>query len=195
MGVEVDEGDLVDLYVGALATFGTRIQQVTSTGWANATPCDDWTIRELVAHVVFGEAQLVEVLKGAARDSSGEFDVELIGENPLATWRGTALQAIAAVKEGSVFSKVFDLDLGEVPGSTLVGFRITENIVHGWDLSVALGGPIPIQENYADWLLEFWWPSASDLGKTNLFGEPVMPAEGSDSSTRLLALLGRTASP
>ena len=73
----------------------------------------------------------------------------------------------------------------------LLGARISDNVVHGWDISQALSVPYEIEEETAAWLLDFWLPSFDFLADSEHFSTPVEPVDDSPSA-RLLALLGRT---
>ena len=85
--------------------------------------------------------------------------------------------------------------MGAVTGAQLLNYRITDNIVHAWDVSVALTRPEPIADRFADWLLDFWQPVAGQIADTAMFGSPVEPAPGASPGDRLLALLGRVVNP
>jgi uncharacterized protein (TIGR03086 family) len=85
----------------------------------------------------------------------------------------------------------FELDMGTVDGRQLLGYRITDNVVHAWDLQVAVGRPVAIQDGFAEWLLDFWQPMAGQIADSEFFAAPSTPSSGS-ASDRLLALLGRT---
>ncbi|KAG1648475.1 hypothetical protein GQR58_029793 [Nymphon striatum] len=190
----MSDNDVVDLYVEALAAFGTVVQDLADHEWDLPTPATEWNVKQLVAHVVFGEAQLPTVLDGQAADTQASFNVEMLGSSPIAAWRGTALRAIEAAKAPGIADKVLELDRGSVAVRDLLGYRITDNVVHAWDLLVAAGRPEPIREDLAEWLLDFWKPKAAQLTGTEFFAAPTQPQSDSPSD-RLLALLGRSAPP
>lgn len=190
----VDGVDIVELYVAAVAGFGEAVRDVADHEWDLATPCPDWNVLEVVAHVVLGEAHLPSVLTGQTLKTQTEFSVELLGPTPVTTWRGTALKAIDAVRAPGVIDKHFDLDMGEVTGAQLLSYRITDNVVHAWDINVGCGRPAPIADDQANFLLDFWLPTALDLGQSDFFGPTAEPASDSPSD-RLLALLGRIPPP
>ena len=83
--------------------------------------------------------------------------------------------------------------LGELPGGVIIGFRGTENLVHGWDLARACGTDVDLPEALAERCLDFWLPLAGSDALAGHFGPPVMPPDGAPAGVRLLALLGRTA--
>lgn len=186
-----ESADVVEVYVEALAVFGNAVRDVADHEWDLPTPCPEWNVKEVVAHVVLGEAALPSVLAGEMTDTQAAFGSELLGSNPLAAWRGTALRAIEAAREPGVAARVFDLDMGAVTGEQLLNYRITDNVVHAWDISVGAGRPAPIAEPQAEWLLDFWMPAAAEMGESPFFAKPVQPVSDS-ASDRLLALLGRT---
>ncbi len=133
--------DVIELYVDALAVFGNAVRDVADHEWDLPTPATEWNVREVVAHVVLGEAHLPVVLAGETTATQSEFSVELLGSNPLTTWRGTALRAIEVVRAPGISTQVFDVDMGSVTGRQLLGYRITDNVVHAWDIHVAVGRP------------------------------------------------------
>ncbi len=186
--------DVVQLYVDALAAFGNAVRDIADHEWDLPTPSTEWNVKEVVAHVVLGEAHLPAVLEGNTSATQSELSVDLLGPSPLAAWRGTALRAIDAARAPGVSDKAFELDMGTVDGAQLLGYRITDNIVHAWDLQVAVGRPVAIPDRFAEWLLDFWLPMAGQIADSEFFAVPSTPASDS-ASGRLLALLGRTPPP
>jgi len=192
--VSTDAVDVIELYVAALADFGNAVRDLADHEWDLPTPSTDWNVKDVVAHVVLGEAQLPAVLSGSTTTTQSSFSVDLLGQSPLAAWRGTALKAIEAARADGVAEQTFELDMGTVPGRQLLGYRITDNVVHAWDLRVAAGRPEPIGDEFANWLLDFWQPMATQIADSGFFGSPKQPASDAPGD-RLLALLGRTPPP
>ena len=180
--------DVVDLYVRSSALFGEALSVVTIDLWNEPTLCGDWDIQALAVHVVSGEAQLISLVEdGIFIDQ--EIASGALGPDPLAVWRGTALKAISLVKktplDQSLPHPTMDLTL-----ERLLGARITDNAVHAWDLMKALGKDHVIEDDIAEWLLDYWLPLFDFLAESDHFDSPVTPANDSPSS-RLLGLLGR----
>ncbi len=194
MSNPADAVDVAQLYVDALAVFGNAVRGIADHEWDLPTPSTEWNVKQVVAHVVLGEAHLPLVLAGDTTTTTSELNVALLGSNPLTTWRGTALRAIDAAREPGVVDRSFDLDMGSVSGRQLLGYRITDNVVHAWDLQVAVGRPSAIEERFAEWLLDFWQPVAGRITDGEFFASPTQPASAT-ASDRLLALLGRTPPP
>ena len=85
-----DSADTIAAYTSACAFFGERLATVTDLDWERPTPCEGWDVRTLVAHVVTGEALVAQVLSGGGSWDAA-VDPSVLGLNPMASWRGTAL--------------------------------------------------------------------------------------------------------
>ena len=184
--------DTVAAYTSACAFFGERLARVNELDWTADTGCDGWDVRTLVAHVVTGEALVTRVLRdGGAWEADA--DPSILGLNPMATWRGTVLAAIESASAAGVLDALHPHAVGELPGGVIIGFRVTENLVHGWDLARACGTDVDLPEALAERCLDFWLPLAGSDALAGHFGPPVMPPDGAPAGVRLLALLGRAA--
>ena len=184
--------DTLAAYTSACAFFGERLAEVTELDWMAKTGCPDWDVRMLVAHVVTGEALVTRVLRdGGAWESQA--DPSILGLNPMAAWRGTVLAAIESASVDGVLDAMHPYAVGELPGAVIIGFRVTENLVHGWDLARACGTDIALPEALAERCLDLWMPLAGSDALSGHFGPTVMPPDGAPAGVRLLSLLGRTA--
>tara|TARA_Y100001970_G_scaffold51298_2_gene64902 strand:+ start:4194 stop:4760 length:567 start_codon:yes stop_codon:yes gene_type:complete len=184
--------NIFDLYTRSVAAFGEVLSNVPIDEWENPTPCTDWNIQMLVVHVVSGEVQVANLLESEIFVDP-DLSANILGPDPMSTWRGTALKAIGLVQQTPLDTRVphptMDLTL-----ERLLGARITDNVVHGWDLSQALSVPYETEEETSEWLLDFWLPLFDFLSDSDHFSAPVEPIDDS-ASARLLALLGRTLEP
>ncbi len=188
---EGDRTDTLAAYTSACAFFGERLSNVTDLDWDLPTPCDGWDVRTLVAHVATGEALVTQVLSGGG-SWDAEVDPSVLGLNPMTVWRGTALAALEVASGEGVLDAIHAHAVGDLPGGVIVGFRVTDNLVHGWDLARACGADVELPEVLAERCLDFWLPLAGSAGMGAHFGGPVMPPEGASAGVRLLSLLGRT---
>ena len=181
-----------ELHTRASALFGEQVASVQAHEWDLPTPCRDWNVRDVVAHVVVGESQIPPLFAGEAVASVADVNPSVLGTNPVATWRGTALAAISALAEVGDLDATVSHPLGEIRGETVVGFRISDNLVHAWDLASGLTRPIELPDDLALWCLDFWQPMVSELGPSGFFGEPQEPPADASVGGRLLSLLGRS---
>jgi len=184
--------EVVERYVEALAFFGGQVQGVQDHEWDLDTPCAEWNVKQLVAHVVLGEALLRRLIDGEAAGDQVEVDASVLGIHPMSTWRGTALAAIDAARTPGVVERGMDHPAGANSGGQILGSRISENLVHGWDVSVAVGRPVQLPEDLAEYVLDFWMPAFSDLSGSADYTPSLEPPPGAAAGVRLLALLGRS---
>lgn len=194
-GAAGDTGDdevVLDRLKRAAACFGEQLLAVGDEEWDLPTPCADWDVRSLVAHVVVGDAQVPRVLAGDATEATPEVDVTVLGHSPVSVWRGTAVAALAAFAEPGVLDRRHPHPVGRVTGRTVAGFRLTDHLVHAWDLARALGRDLELPPDLVDAALDFWLPRVDDLAPSGHFGEgPQQPPPDATPTQRLVALLGR----
>ena len=180
--------DPVDLYKRAAAFFGQQVIAIGDEEWDLPTPSSEWIVKAVVAHVVVTEAQMPDLIGGRAFERA-EVDVSVLGHDPVSVWRGTAVNALHAIADADLDNLV-DYASGTMPLRNVVGFRITENLVHGWDIATARGADADIDPEIAAWCLDFWLPLVNGLPGSGFFGAMVEPADD-EPGTRVLALLGR----
>ena len=196
MGVSAyTDEQLVDFFVRSSASFGEQVREVDGDEWIAPTPCADWDVRMVVAHVVVGDAQLPALVNGDKVDLVEEFDPSVLGNNPLAAWRGTALAAIRAFARPGALEQRYAHPLGHITGRRIIGFRITDSLVHAWDIARARGNDLALDPEIAEYCLDFWMPLASGLPASGYFGAASMPPDDADPGIRLLSLLGRGHGP
>ena len=180
--------EVLDLYRRAAATFGEQVAIIGDEEWDLPTPSTEWVVKAVVAHVVVGEAQLPDLIGGNAFELN-DVDASVLGHDPLSVWRGTALAALGAVGNADL-DVVVDHPVGRLPLHQVIGFRITENLVHAWDVATARGVAHKLDAEIANWCLDFWLPLADGLVASGYFGPMLEPASDTPGA-RLLALLGR----
>ena len=179
-------------YQRAAALFGETISTLSDDEWECVTHPDDWTCVTSTAWVVVGDSQLASAARGDALGQVPEFDAAILGGNPVASWRGTAVAAIGALRAIDAAAVIVPHPDGHVLLADLVAQRITENLLRAWDVGVAVGRPIDLPEDLADACLDFWAEHVDAVLAGGLLpDDPVEPAADAGVGERFLALLGR----
>ena len=182
-----------EAYQGAAAFFGETIAGLADHEWEASTG-DGWTVVTTVAWVVVGDSHIATAVAGEPLQSVGEFDAAVLGTAPVAAWRGTAVAAIAALREPGALDRTVSHPDGPLAVADLVGQRVSENLVRAWDIGRAIDAPTDVPEALADWCLGFWANHTDAIVAGGVLPEkPLEPAAGADAVTRLLALTGRRA--
>jgi uncharacterized protein (TIGR03086 family) len=162
--------------------------------WNEPTPCADWTVGELLNHIVAGNWWAGELARGATIDGVGSrLDGDQLGADALDAYDRSAEAAAAAFEAPGALDAPCAVSYGPVPGSVYAGHRFIDVLIHGWDLAVATGQSRTLEPELVDACWEVVEPQADILRTSGMFGGDIAAPADADSQTRLLALLGRTA--
>ncbi|KAB1947292.1 TIGR03086 family protein [Micromonospora sp. ALFpr18c] len=177
--------EVADRYVRRVETFARAAATVPDTGWGAPTPCGDWTVRDLVAHVA--EMNLIHF----GRVGVTPRPVPSLAEDPSGAWHAIREQVQAALADVDVAGARVGGRLGDWTYTQVVDRAIgMELVVHQWDLARALGWRARIDPADVDHL----WHTIELVGEEEVrfgFGPAVPPPDDADAQARLLAYLGR----
>jgi uncharacterized protein (TIGR03086 family) len=187
---------LLDPLATALDGTGQLVAAVTAEQWDLPTPCSDWTVRQLVNHVVGGNRLFTRVLHGEPlppRDQLGRRAAEdQLGDDPAGAYDASAGELLAALRAPGVLQRTWTVPAATLPGPAVVHLRTVEILVHGWDLAHAIGRPMPFPDELAAGELAF---SRDLLGRLpegrSPFAASSPVADDAPAVDRLAALLGR----
>jgi uncharacterized protein (TIGR03086 family) len=114
-----------DVFTGVLAN-------VSPDQLGAPTPCSEWTIHDLIEHVIGGNEN-VPIWAGGKEEPPAR-----PGDTVAAHLAAAAgAQQIFAGPDG--MSTMFKLPFGEIPGQLLIGMRTSDVLTHAWDLAAASG--------------------------------------------------------
>ncbi|MVO87246.1 TIGR03086 family protein [Streptomyces sp. p1417] len=178
----------------ALDLFTERVHGVGQEQWGASTPCTEWTVRDLVQHLLVEQLWVPPLVRdGATMEEVGDaFEGDMAGPDPVASWDTAADAARAAFAESGALDRTVHLSYGDTPARAYCAQMVTDLVVHSWDLSRAIGADERLPGDLVAAALHEVRPYASDLGKSGLFAPAVEPPPGADEQTKLLSLLGRT---
>lgn len=181
--------------IEAMAIFGRVLEQVTDEHLELSTPCTEWNVEALISHVVLGDASIPLLFDGKPLDVTVAIDPSILGRNPMATWRGTALAAIEAFRRPGAMEQIVSHPVGDRPGSVVARFRLVDLLGHSWDLATAIGVDVELPDDLAEAALEFLFPMVDPLKKSEFFdhGLQIEPPLDASPAVRFLALIGRDA--
>ena len=183
-----------EMYIGALEHFGSLVHQVPGDAWTAPTPCTEWDVRALVHHLVSEIAWTVPLLGGrSVTDVGDSLSGDLLGEDPVASWDAAAADALAAVNTDGAMELVIHLSRRDITGADYVFEVFNDLAIHGWDLARAIGADETIDPTYVAVIDERISPVIADLKASGQYGDEVIPPDGADAQTRLLAMFGRVA--
>jgi uncharacterized protein (TIGR03086 family) len=175
----------------ALDATGQLIATVPEASWTDPTPCPGWTVRDLVSHLVTGNAGFA-VEFGSAYQPPDSQALAAAADLPHA-YRDSAAALLEAIGQPGALDQIVTVPFGTVPGIVALHLRITEVLVHGWDLARATGQLVTFSEDVAEQELAFSRGKLSDIppGRSP-FAPPQPVADDAPAIDRLAACLGRT---
>ena len=153
------------------------------------TPCASFSVRGVLEHMSTGALSFSAAFRGeAVAEPQPDLSDVLAAFGPALTDLG------AAIASDGALSRVVAAPFGDVPGETFARFVVLDGLVHGWDLSRAVGVPYaPSDALVADVaaFAEDALPPLRDGGAT--FADAVEPRKGATPIERLAAFTGRQA--
>jgi uncharacterized protein (TIGR03086 family) len=184
---------LKDLYARATAGFGAAVHAVGEADWRLPTPCAEWDVRALVDHVVGEHRWVVPLLAGRTiADVGDELSGDLLGDDPVAAHDDAAAPSTAAVADADL-TAITHLSFGDVPAEEYIRQLLADLLIHGWDLSRALGlderlDPEVVAE------VAGWFTEREDLYRQVGAIGPRLSGEVADGQDSLLVAFGRNPS-
>lgn len=186
--------NLPQIHERALTATGKVVDGVTADQLELPTPCDGWSVRELLNHIVGGNYWAAELASGKTIAEVGDrLDGDTLGTDPQAAYRASAAVAAGAFNATGAMDAPCAVSYGPVPGSVYCGHRILDVAIHGWDLAQATGQQSPLDAPLVDDVAAILAPQIDMLEGSGMFGTRVEVPAGADAQTRLLAQLGRRA--
>lgn len=153
--------------------------------WDAPTPCTDWTVHDVVRHVIDSEREFLDRHQLPVAGSTPDAD-------PERAWNAHAEAVLAALSADGVADRGFDGYFGPTTiGDTMANFYGWDLAVHAWDVARATGQDSPIDDAEARELAagaEGW--GAALYGK-GVCGPALTVAADASEVDKLLAMVGR----
>lgn len=162
------------------------IGAVESGSWDRPSPCDGWTTRDVVAHIVDTQR---EFLAGRGLDVGERPDLD----DPAAGWHEHTDRVVALLTDSQLVAAPYEGYFGPTTlGATFEQFYIWDLLVHRWDIAQGAGIPVTYTDAELD-RIEAGADSFGDSLYMDSVCKPGVEADSGDRQARVLARLGRRA--
>ncbi len=178
--------DISERYARLADTMTRRVDGIPDSAWDDPTPCEEWTVRDLVKHLVETHAMFGGFVNVPAADGPAP------AEDPRGAWTAARDQMQAWLDDPEVARAEFE----GMGGTTTLQDSVNQFIcfdlnIHGWDLAHATG-----QDDTIDAAeLPVLWKDVQGLGdmlrSSGSCGAEVTPPEDATDQEKLVAFLGR----
>ncbi len=183
--------DTLDLFRASVGEFDRRVGAVGDDQWTNPTPCTDWSVRDLVNHLVAEDLWAPHLLSGATLEEVGDrFDGDVLGSDPRQAWRSARDRALAAATQEALAGAVHT-SMGVMPANDYLLQLFSDHLVHAWDLAQAIGADEQLPPELVAHCYEAAKPYEQMMKASGLFGETIDLPPGASPQDELLSLFGR----
>jgi uncharacterized protein (TIGR03086 family) len=179
----------------AQAAFTERVHAVAGDQWELGTPDEQWTVADLLWHLVDEHRWTRPLLAGLDLDKAAAVAAGLgpdsrDGTTLVREWDRAAAQSAAAFGADGALAGSVAISRGRVPASEYLEEMILDLVVHAWDLGAAIGYQQPLPASAVADI----YPLAQvivDRTPRGMFGPPAEAGAGAPLIDRLVALTGR----
>ncbi len=164
--------------------FDRRVQAAPPDAWGNPAPCDDWTARDVVAHVL---SSMNRMLAQGGEPATIADDADIVAE-----WNATKPAFLDMLGQADLTATAPG-PFGPMPLEQLLGRLMANDVlVHTWDLARAVGGDEQLGADDVQHAFDGLQPMDAMIRQPGFFGPKVESAPGADTQTQFLNFLGRT---
>jgi uncharacterized protein (TIGR03086 family) len=174
-------------YRDVAAAFTERVEQVPDAGWEQPSPCEGWSARDVVAHVVGGHRMFFDM---AAIELPEWPSVE---EDPEGAWSSARDAMQAALDDPEIAGHEYESRLfGRTTlERTVGGIGVSDLLVHTWDLARAAGLDARLDPEECVRVLANVRTLGDNARTPQVFGPELDPGPDADAQAQLLAFTGR----
>lgn len=160
-----------------------------TTDWEAATPCTEWTARDVVEHVVMTQRDFLAQQGLLPQGSAGPDTAD-----PLRLWTDHDRLVSGLLSDPAVAGREFGGYFGpSTIGATIVGFYGVDLLTHRWDLAVSQGLDPQLTGEDLDAINAAMDSFGEQAYAPGLFARPVEVPDGADRRAVILARTGRRA--
>ncbi|MET9289534.1 TIGR03086 family metal-binding protein [Nocardia beijingensis] len=175
----------------ALDATGAIVAAVAGAGLTASTPCRDWDVRAVLNHTVGGMHLFAAALSGT--DAGADHESDWLGGDPQGAYAAAAEVDRAAWHRPGALEGTVGISLGELPGPAAALVHLTELLVHGTDIAVAIDRPDLADDQLCGELLATMQTMGGidSFRAPGIFGPEVLVGDDEPAHRRLLAYAGR----
>jgi len=155
------------------------------------TPCQNFTVRGVLGHMIAGSTQFAALFRGDAPPEIPDDVAE--GPDVVARAGGSLANLISAIHSPGALDRTVTAPFGAMPGDAFARFVVLDGLVHGWDIATATGQSYEPSDTLvaeADAFARQAIAPAMRDGET--FADAVQPNAGATPIECLAAFTGRS---
>lgn len=168
--------------------FAGTVAAVPADRWAAPSPCEGWTARDVVRHVVDSQGMFLGFVGGSLGEAPS------VDDDPLAAFDHARARVQAELDDPERARATFDGVTGPSTFEDAVDrFLCTDLVIHRWDLGQAAGVDVRLDPDDMARIREQMAPMGDRIRGGRVFGPEAEVPPGADEQTAFLAWAGRRA--
>jgi uncharacterized protein (TIGR03086 family) len=186
--------DVLPMMERVLDQAGAVVDNVEPSQLSNSTPCTEWTVRDVMNHVVGGATMFAECVESGsiADDRLGQLmGGDNLGDDYKGAFRAATDRARAAFGTEGALEKTVKLPFGEMPAGVALNIAVMDVMTHAVDIARATGQRIDDDELLATALTVGRQLISDDFRTPGMFDAEQPVAADASGEDKLLAFAGR----
>lgn len=182
--------DQIDL---VLATATGLVGGIRPDQLGDPTPCEAWTVRDLVNHLVGGGQLFAAAFSGedlSGMDANAPLP-DFLGDDPAGAWKASVASFQEALARPGVLERDVALPFATLPAAAALDVAATDVLIHCWDLARATGQPFDPPTELVESAYAFARQFIGDTRDGHSFADAVPVGDGATPLDRLVAYAGR----
>ena len=170
------------------------LEHTTGAQLSNQTLCTEWTVRDLINHMVGGATMFaISAEEGSIPDEMlGQLmGGDNLGDDPKGAWAQATTRAMAAFDAPGAMEKIVTLPFGQMPAGVALNIAIFDVATHAVDLARATGQHVTDTELLEGALAMGRQMVGPELRAPGVFGAEQPISDTASPEDRLLAFAGR----
>jgi uncharacterized protein (TIGR03086 family) len=184
----VTDSGIFDGFARTSAIVGDLIGRIGDDQWAAPTPCTEWSVRDVVGHLVGMNLVLVAMFEEGPMPERG---LDRLGADPAGAFLRSAAALQAAAARPGVLERSQATRIGSATGADRLQWRVVDLLAHGWDLEQATGLAADLPSDVAERALTFAQAQLPSQPRAGRFAGPQPIGDRAPAIDRLAAFTGR----
>ena len=174
-------------YAAAVHSADAVIQQIEGDQWHAPTPCDDWSVSDVVTHLC---APMVAIRTMA---STGQVAAPepIETDDPIGLWNATRDSVLEALNVPGVTGQVGEFWFGESSIDDILAFAAWDQLGHAWDIAVATGHDVDVDPAVVEVTIAVISANADMLRAGGMMANEVTVDPDAPAMDRFVGLIGR----
>jgi len=191
--MNTDATDPRPLYTRAGEQAAALIRTVRPEQLAAPTPCTEFDVRTLLSHLAGGAHRIATIGEGGDGMAVHPFVTGIDDDGWPAAYDEARFRVRDAWADDARLDALVQVPWGKAPGRIALSGYLMEGVTHTWDLSEALGHPVQLDPELAEFALAVARRVLPDEQRDadTPFDAAQPVAEGADAYGQLAAWLGR----